>query len=562
MGKGTFRCVTLSDFNLTNLNGYLAQSAGSPAIEPIATPYGQIQQLLRDPAADCWRERPDGAFVWTRPEAVLPDFARALRHEPVDHDAVLAAVDAYADTLVQLGQRVGTVFHASWTMPPGDRGLGLLDLKPGLGLAGLIMRMNLRLAERLGEATGYFLLNAQNWLQESAQTFAPKSWYLAKFPFSNKVFKEAAADLQAAVAGLCGKARKLIIVDLDDTLWGGLVGEVGWEGLTLGGHDPLGEAFVDFQEALKALTRRGVLLGIVSKNEESVALEAMAMHPEMVLRRDDFAGWRINWQDKAKNVADLVAELNLGLAATVFLDDNPAERSRVAAALPEVRVPDWPRDKTLYRKTLLSLRCFDQPALSREDRDRATLYSVARERKAVMQEAQSLDDWLVSLETKVVASTLNRTDLARAAQLLNKTNQLNLSTRRMSESELWDWANGEGRHLWTIRVSDRFGGLGLTGIISLECDGTQGRIVDFLLSCRVMGRKVEETMTALACRHASALGLQTLQADYLPTAKNKPCLDFWRRSGFDADSEQGCRFRHRLERNYPVPGPVELQVGD
>src|SRR5262249_22447003 len=160
-------------------------------------------------------------------------------------------------------------------------------------------------------------------------SFSPRLWYLGKIPYANEVFKEAARDVKSALRGLAGKARKLVIVDLDETLWGGIVGEDGWEHIKLGGHDPASEALADFQRELKALTRRGILLGIVSKNEEAVALAAIDKHPEMVLRRSDFTGWRINWGDKAANIVDLVNELNLGIDSVVFIDDNPSERARV-----------------------------------------------------------------------------------------------------------------------------------------------------------------------------------------------------------------------------------------
>ena len=149
------------------------------------------------------------------------------------------------------------------------------------------------------------------------------------------------------------------MLDLDDTLWGGIVGDAGWENLLLGGHSHIGEAFADFQRALKVLTRKGVLLGIVSKNDETTALDAIRLHPEMVLKMEDFCGWRINWLDKAHNVIELASELNLGLQSIVFIDDNPAERARVAEALPEVLVLEWPRDKMLYTRALFELRCFD-----------------------------------------------------------------------------------------------------------------------------------------------------------------------------------------------------------
>src|SRR5207244_12283525 len=157
------------------------------------------------------------------------------------------------------------------------------------------------------------------------------------------------------------QGRKVVILELDDTLWGGIVGEVGWQDIKLGGHDPAGEALVDFQRELKALTRRGILLAIVSKNEESVAMEAIAKHPEMVLKLDDFAGWRINWRDKAENIHALMNELNLGLDSAVFIDDSAVERARVRETLPALFVPDWPSDKRLYPQALLLVHCFARP---------------------------------------------------------------------------------------------------------------------------------------------------------------------------------------------------------
>ena len=365
---------------------------------------------------------------------------------------------------------------------------------------------------------------------------------MSKSPFGNALLKEAVADIKAAVSGIAGRARKLIVLDLDDTLWGGIVGEVGWEHLQLGGHDAIGEAFVDFQRALRYLQRRGILLGIVSKNEEAVALEAIAKHPDMVLRLEDFAGWRINWRDKAENVVDLVAELNLGLQSVVFIDDNPAERGRVREALPEVLVPDWPADRMLYASALLSLRCFDAPAISREDRQRTAMYAAERERRTLQSTLGSAADWLRSLEVRVQVEPLHEANLTRTAQLLNKTNQMNLSTRRLTESELLAWANQPGRVLWTFRVSDRFGDSGLVGIVSLETEGERARIVDFVLSCRVFGRAIEETMVHVAVDHARALGAHEVRAEYLPTAKNKPCLEFWQqRSGFR--QREGIEFR-------------------
>src|SRR5439155_1800879 len=234
---------------------------------------------------------------------------------------------------------------------------------------------NLELCDRLSRHSNVYVLNSDSWAVSSgSKVYSPQLWYLAKIPFTLEVFEAAARDFKAAVDAIEGRSRKLIVVDLDDTLWGGVAGEVGWENLRVGGHDPIGEAFSDFQKSLKALTQTGIVLAIASKNEEAVALEAIDKHPEMILRRSDFAAWRIDWLDKAENIADIASTLNLDLSSIVYIDDSPAERSRVRAALPAVAVPDWPQDAFLYTSFLTQLSYFDKVAITTEDRQRTSMY--------------------------------------------------------------------------------------------------------------------------------------------------------------------------------------------
>jgi FkbH-like protein len=558
-----FRCLTLSDFNVATFEAYLANDPSAPEVEAVETAFGQVESVLANPDASEWAREPDFAVIWTRPEGVIPGFRRLLEGESVKIGEMMREVDEYIERVAGVVDRVRFVFVPTWTLPANRSSFASLEMEPGQGAYATLLRMNLRLVERLGEISGLHVLNGEAWMR-SSRPYSPKLWYLSKTPFASEVFRRAMLTIKAALRGISGESRKLIVLDLDNTLWGGIVGEVGWERLELGGHDPIGESFVDFQRALKALTRRGMLLGIVSKNEETVALDAIRSHPEMVLRLDDFAGWKIDWQDKAQNLADLVRELNLGLQSVVFLDDNPAERARVAEALPEVLVPDWPADRLLYRQALEDLDCFDNPVMTDEDRERTTLYAVERHRQTVRGRVDSLEEWLETLETTVVVEPLTAANLARATQLLNKTNQMNLSTRRMSDAELMRWAEAENHAVWTFRVADRFGDAGLTGLVGFEGAPEWGRIVDFVLSCRIFGRKVEETMLAVAVRHARGLGLPDVRLEYLPTARNRPCLDFLRRSGLsetDVDEDEGMTFRWLCDSAYPFPPQIRLFNG-
>ena len=562
MSGGRYRGLLISDFTLDNLTLSFNNDQEVPLVEASAAPFGQVLPLLLDQHHPSWKDRTyEFAVVWTQPQAVIEGFHELLDHKPVDMKKLLAQVDEYSSALSKITQKVRFASVPTWVMPPYHRGLGMLEMKPGFGMASALMRMNIRLAENMDSESNIFVLDAHRWIARTgSRAFNPKLWYLAKIPFGNEVFVEAVKDIKAAISGIAGNARKLVIVDLDDTLWGGIVGDDGWENLRLGGHDYIGEAYVDFQLALKALSNRGVLLGIVSKNDELIALEAVDKHPEMVLRRNDFAGWRINWNDKAQNIVEMVEELNLGLQSVVYLDDSPVERTWVRESLPEVLVPELPEDKMLYRSMLLSLRCFDTPLLSGEDLSRTRMYVTERKRKDLKKSTRSLDEWLQSLEIKVSIETLSESNLKRAAQLLNKTNQMNLSTRRMTEKELAEWTRQGKRRLWLLCVSDKFGDSGLTGIVSLELEDHKGRIVDFILSCRVMGRKVEEAMISLVYEQAKSAGLEEIYADYIPTRRNRPCLDFWSRSGFEYDQEAN-RFSWPMDKGYSPPDSIQI-VGE
>jgi FkbH-like protein len=547
------RGTLISDFTIDELVDELAAPSALPTLGAEVAPYGQVTQFLMQPPSE---DAADFAVVWTRPEISVPSFARVLAYEDVSPADLTAELAQFTALITRAAAGYKAVFVPTWVQPAWARGRGMSDGRAG-GITRMLTSLNLQLMEALEGVPNVFVLDAQRWLSGAGRSgHNPRGWYLGKVALPRGVMREAAADIRAAFVGLRGAAKKLLVLDLDDTLWGGIVGDAGWENLRLGGPDPQGESFADFQRAIKNLKRRGVVLALVSKNEESVALEAIRSHPEMVLKEDDFVGWRINWVDKARNISELVTELNLGLQSVVFIDDNPVERARVREALPEVFVPEWPEDKLLYASAFAQLRCFDAPAVSREDLERTRMYAEERKRDDLQKQVGSIDEWLKSLEIKVRAERLGPSNLARATQLLNKTNQLNLSTRRLNEAELTAWAAASNHKLWVVSVSDRFGDAGLTGIVSVEVEAGTARIVDYVLSCRVMGRKVEETLLHLAVSAAIDAGASRVDAHYLKTAKNKPCFTVFNASGFAAD--EGDVFRWDASNAYALPEVIHL----
>jgi FkbH-like protein len=474
----------------------------------------------------------------------------AVEGKPLDTEKMLLEVAEFAGALRRISPRVEHVFVPTWIpIQPCEDRRGALDMDREYGLAAALMRMNLRLQEELQLDKRARVFNAVRWIAKIGEgAYSAKLRYFSKTPFSVDLFREAATDFAAAMRGFAGRSRKLLILDLDNTLWDGVVGESGWHALKLGGHDPTGEALRDFQLALRSLRRRGVLLGVVSKNEEAAALEAIREHPEMVLRLDDFAGWKINWNDKAQNVIDLIADLNLGRDAAVFIDDDPAERARVREAVPELLVPEWPNNPLQFAAALRRLDCFDLPVISVEDRERTSTYVGNRHREQVQQNAPSMEEWLRTMQLRLEIEALTPANLDRTVQLLNKTNQMNLRTRRMSAGELTGWSNRPGHYLATFRLTDRFGDYGLVGIgsVAVEIDARVAAIEDFVLSCRAMGRRVEEAMLYALAAISWHAGAAELTAQFIETPRNKPCLKFFESCCMQRD-ENANWLSYRLE---------------
>ena len=328
------------------------------------------------------------------------------------------------------------------------------------------------------------------------------------------------------------KNKKCLVLDLDNTLWGGIVGEDGLEGIRLGLHYT-GKPYYEFQKYILSLYHKGVILAINSKNNEADALEVLRKHKYMVLREEMFAAMRINWQDKATNLRELAAELNIGLDSMVFLDDDAANCELVRQELPEVltlQMPDKPEKNVSFFKTL---HVFDGLQFTREDRNKNAMYAAQKQRRELEQGALNLEDYIKRLEIKTVYYPMADINIQRMAQLTQKTNQFNLTTKRYVEADLRSLRE-KGYELECVEVSDKYGDNGISGVLIYYYDGeTETVKVDtMLLSCRVMGRNVENTFLERLESYARKKGARWLEGEYRATAKNKPVADLYERFGF------------------------------
>jgi FkbH-like protein len=364
-------------------------------------------------------------------------------------------------------------------------------------------------------------------------------------------------DLVARViAARLGATSKCLVLDLDNTIWGGVVGDDGLEGLSLGQGSALGEAFTAFQQFALALSRRGVILAVCSKNDEANALEPFERHPEMVLKRDNVACFVANWSDKATNIKAIAEELNIGLDSLVFADDNPFERSLVRQELPMVAVPELGDDPTHYPRIIADAGYFEGVAVTDEDRERSGHYQSNRGREALKAASTDLATYLRGLEMRLRWSRFNRPGLTRIVQLINKTNQFNLTTRRYMEEEVVEVMSNPSAFGLQLRLIDRFGDNGIISIIIGRMSGDNDCLIDtWLMSCRVLGRQVEPATLNLVAQQAKRLGAERLVGEYRPTAKNGMVKNHYANLGFqviEQDHLKGSRAILDLAEFQPI----------
>tara|TARA_R100000541_G_scaffold2171_14_gene8419 strand:- start:110578 stop:112497 length:1920 start_codon:yes stop_codon:yes gene_type:complete len=363
----------------------------------------------------------------------------------------------------------------------------------------------------------------------------PVRWYQAKqlvSPNLAPLYGDQLARIAAASAGL---SRKCLVLDLDNTLWGGVVGDDGVDGIHLGQGSPSGEAFLAFQRYAAQLARRGIILAVCSKNDLSVA-EAAFNHPEMALKRSDIAAFVANWEDKAGNLRRIASMLDIGLDSLVFVDDNPAERDIVRRELPEVAVPELPDDVADYPARVAAAGYFEAVSFTSDDATRGRNYALNAERKAAMSQATDMEGYLRGLEMVLTATPIGAAELARSTQLINKTNQFNLTTRRYSEAEVERIASDPAAVALAIRLADKFGDNGLISVVLARPDAAVASdellIDSWLMSCRVLGRQVEDAVLDVLAAAATAAGYRALIGEYRPTERNGMVAEHFPRLGF------------------------------
>jgi FkbH-like protein len=513
--------------------------------------FGQYQQEVLDPSSPLYANDPDVVlFAIDQSQVRLPEHS----------DAPEAEVRAEAERWTSLWQTVAERCRArilvhGFVVPP-ERPLGHLTAALPGSRSAMLGALNARLAASAGERVRFVDCDWLASLVGKERWSDARYWNLAKHAVAPSALPILARHTAAVLAAMVGLTKKCLVLDLDNTIWGGVVGEDGIDGIQLGGG-VTGEAFVAFQQHLLALKRRGILLAVVSKNNDADAREPFERHPEMRIRLDDVAVFLASWEPKPDQLREVAARLGIGLDSLVFVDDNPVERAAVRRFCPEVDVITLPRDPSGYVRAVANYLLFEPDAVTDEDGRRTERYRARADVQAAREQASSLEDFLADLAMTATVRPILDIDRSRVVQLLGKTNQFNLTTRRHGAGDVDDFVTDPRSIDLTFRLADRYDDHGLVGVV-LARPGPSDESLDidtWLMSCRVLGRTLEATMLHELCLVAIDRGFATITGSYVRTSKNAMVADVYGRHGFVCVHEDtdGSRWAYDLRQRGPVP---------
>jgi FkbH-like protein len=531
-------------------------------IDIVTGDYGQYAQELLDSSSVLYG-KPVDVVLFAFDAAHLFGDADPGMTIPQSESLLNSALDRVTGLWRLARERLGCQVIQQTLLPRFPALMGSNEHRLGGSHASLVSRTNSRFRQ-MADAEGVDLLAIDDAVTHAglAAFHDPMLWHRAKqeiSPVAAPVYGDLLGRLLAARRGL---AFKCLVLDLDNTLWGGVIGDDGLEGIKLGQGSALGEAHVGFQRYCKDLSRRGIILAVCSKNDDAVARTPFDSHPEMILRMPDIACFVANWDDKPGNIRTIAERLNIGLDAIAFADDNPFERTIVRRELPMVAVPELPEDPALYAECIANSGFFESVRVTDDDLNRVHQYQANLERERARESFTDMAGYLKSLNMQMVWSPFDAVGLSRIVQLINKTNQFNLTTRRHDEAAVRRFMDDPRAVTMQIRLQDGLGDNGMIAIVIGSPGADREFLIDtWLMSCRVLGRQVEQATMNQLCALCSELGMSRIVGEYWPTAKNGMVRDHYKKLGFELieDLPDG-RQRWQLELQSYTPFPTFIEV--
>ncbi|MGC2308481.1 MAG: HAD-IIIC family phosphatase [Nitrososphaeraceae archaeon] len=505
--------------------------------------YGQYNQDILDQSSKLYEFSPDITFMIIDTRSVLSTLFYTPYTIPANdrRTYIDKRVADFVNLVKTFKNRTGSKLVLTNCSIPTYSPYGICEVRTEYGLKEMVYDFNARLSDAFRSDPQVFLFDFNSFVAKYGEinVLDYRQFLVGDIKVSLSYIPHLAEELMGYVKANLGVNRKCIVLDLDNTLWGGIIGEDGFDRIDLSLKPP-GMAFMEFQRVLLALYQRGVILAINSRNNEDEALRAIRDHPFMVLREEHFATMKINWSDKISNMKEIAQELNIGLDSIVYFDDDPINRELMSKAIPQIKTIDLPDDPSLYASTLMQINDFNTLVMTNEDRKRGEMYREEHKRTELKRSSSNLEDFLKQLEIRVTMKKANNFTIPRIAQLTLKTNQFNLTTRRYQEEDVETLAQDHTKLIGCAQTQDKFGDNGITGVYIVNKNHVDKEwfIDTFLLSCRVMGRGIEDAMMGYILSKAKEEGVIKVKAEFIPTKKNKPCEQLLPNFGFKKEGEQ------------------------
>ena len=524
------------------------------------SPYNQFTQEILNENSNLYKFKPDIIFLLIDNRIILENsfYFSNINSENKNKKYIDEKINEIKNLIEVFTQKSQSKIIIANFVIPTYTPLGIYESKIEYGIKEIILDLNKKLKELSRNIDSCYVYDFNSFVTKFGEKniLDYKKMNYGDIKINFDIIPYLIYDFLGYVKPILGLNKKCLVLDLDNTLWGNIIGEDGIEGIKIGPY-PEGRSFVEFQKVIKALSENGIILAINSKNNQKDAMKAINEHPHMILREKDFSCIKINWNDKISNMREIAKDLNIGLDSIVFFDDDPINRELLRMSIPEVNTIELPKDPSSYAQILRNLNDFNILKITKDDVQRKIMYKQEQNRKKLESSTENLNEYLKKLDIKIRIKLDNEFSISRISQLILKTNQFNLTTKRYQEEEIKEFIEDKTIIVGCSEVDDKFGENGITNVFIIKTKSNEWIIDTFLLSCRIMGRGIEEGIIGKILEIAKNKGIEKITATFIPTEKNKPAENFLKNYGFEKDDE---KWVFLLKNKIKIPNHLQVEL--
>jgi len=524
------------------------------------SPYNQFNQEILNENSNLYKFKPDIIFLLIDNRTILEDlfYFSNINSEDEKKKYVDEKFNELNNLIETVTKKIQSKIIITNFVIPTYTSLGIYESKIEYGVKEVILDLNKKLKIMSKNIDACYVYDFNSFVtkfgEKNILDYKKMNYGDIKIDFD--IIPYLIYEFLGYVKPILGLNKKCIVLDLDNTLWGNIVGEDGFEGIKIGPYTE-GKSFVEFQKVIKSLSENGIILAINSKNNQKEAMKVINEHPHMILRENDFSCIKINWNDKISNMKEISNELNIGLDSIVFFDDDPVNRELLRMSMPEINTIELPKDPSTYAQILRNLNDFNTLKITQDDAKRKIMYKQEQNRQKLESSTKNLNEYLKKLDIKIKIKLDDKVSISRISQLILKTNQFNLTTKRYQEEEITEFVENEKIIVGCSEVKDKFGENGITNVFIIKTKSNEWVIDTFLLSCRIMGRGIEEGIISKILEIAKNKGVEKIIATFIPTEKNKPAENFLKNYGFKKEGEN---WTFLLKNKIKIPDHLQVEL--